>query len=53
MLDQERYSHLKGLAFLAHLVESQSMSPDTYKEVALLAEEFDEKFRSLYGVSIS
>lgn len=38
---------------MAHLVESQTISPDTWKEIECLAGEFEKTFVSLYGVSAS
>ena len=51
VLDPNKYSHLKTLAFLAHLVESQTIVADSHTDIEFLAFEFDKKFVSLYGVS--
>ncbi|CAF2690238.1 unnamed protein product [Rotaria sp. Silwood2] len=47
-LDQERYAHLKALAFIAHIVEAQYLSSDAHKDVEYLASYFDKKFAFLY-----
>ena len=51
MLDPNKYSHLKTLAFLAHLVESETIVADSHTDIEFLAVEFDKTFVSLYGVS--
>jgi hypothetical protein len=50
-LDQERYTHLKALAFIAHMVEEQYLSNNGHKDVEYLATYFDKKFAFLYTVS--
>ncbi|CAF3982771.1 unnamed protein product [Rotaria sp. Silwood1] len=50
-LDQERFIHLKVLAFIAHLVEEQNLSENSHQDIKYLARYFNEKFASLYTVS--
>lgn len=50
VLDPSKYSHLKTLAFLAHLVESQTVGSDDHEQIEFLASDFDKKFISIYGV---
>jgi hypothetical protein len=50
ILEKERYDHLKALAFVAHMVESQYLSVSTHKDIEFLAAYLDERFASLYTV---
>jgi hypothetical protein len=50
-LDPERYTHLKALAFIAHIVEEQYLSSNGHKDVKYLATHFDKNFAFLYTVN--
>ena len=50
ILETERYHHLKALAFLAHLVESQYLSISRLQDIEKLVNYFDKVFVSFYSV---
>jgi hypothetical protein len=50
VLDPNKYCHLKTLAFLAHMVESQTVGSDHHQEIEFLTFDFDKKFISIYDV---